>query len=379
MERIHIAAIFGTRPEAIKMAPLIRHLRQRSAFDVTVCVTGQHREMLDQVLQLFSIQPDVDLDVMSQGQGLAGITARVLEGLEPFFSRKRPNLVLVHGDTATTFAASLAAYYCRIPVGHVEAGLRTGNKYAPFPEEMNRCLTGILADLHFAPTRRAADHLLKEGKPEDSVFITGNTVIDAMQTTVRENFSHPVLEKIKEKRIIMVTAHRRENWGEPMIRMFRAIRRLLDRHADTAAVFPVHLNPAVQETARYCLGDHKRVHLIPPLEVDSFHNFIARSHLIFTDSGGVQEEAPSLGVPVLVMRETTERPEGVEAGTLRLVGTDENRLYEVGDRLLREKREYEQMARAANPYGDGRASTRIADAILYYFGRIPHPPVPFKL
>lgn len=379
MERIHVAAIFGTRPEAIKMAPLIRHLQEREAFQVTVAVTGQHREMLDQVLRLFEIQPDADLNIMTQEQGLTTLTARILEGLDKLFSVNRPDLVLVHGDTTTTFAAGLAAFYHRIPVGHVEAGLRTGNKYTPYPEEINRCLTGVLADLHFAPTRQAANHLMREGKPLDSIFITGNTVIDALKTTVQEEFFHPVLEKTKGKRLILLTAHRRESWGKPMIRMFRAIRRLVDRHTDTAVVFPVHLNPIVQETAHRFLGGHERIHLISPLDVSHFHNFIARSHLILTDSGGVQEEAPSLGVPVLVMRETTERPEGVEAGTLRVVGTGEQRLFEAGDLLLRERHEHERMARAANPYGDGLASRRIADSILYYFGKIEEPPPPFKL
>lgn len=379
MERVQVATVFGTRPEAIKMAPLIRHLQEHGAFDVKVYVTGQHRQMLDQVLRLFAIQPDADLNVMSKEQGLATVTARILEGLDLLFSRECPDLVLVHGDTVTTFAAGLAAYYHRISVGHVEAGLRSGDKYAPFPEEANRCLTGVLADLHFAPTRRAADALIVEGKAAESIFITGNTVIDAMKTTVTRNFSHPILEKIRGKRLLLVTAHRRENWGEPMTSMFRAIRRLVDRHPDTAVVCPVHLNPVIQAVARRLLGNHDRIHLIPPLDVVHFHNFMARSYLIFTDSGGVQEEAPSLGIPVLVMRERTERPEGVEAGTLQLVGTDESRLFEVGDRLLRERREYERMARAVNPFGDGQASARIADAILYHFGRSPVPPTPFQL
>lgn len=359
------------------MAPLIRHLQERDLFQVTVCVTGQHREMLDQVLQLFKIQPDVDLNVMTQGQGLTAVTSRILEGLDGLFNEQRPDLVLVHGDTTTTFAASLAAFYHRIPVGHVEAGLRTKKKYAPFPEEVNRCLTGVLADLHFAPTRQAADHLLQEGKPPDSIFVTGNTVIDALKTTVQEKFFHPVLDRIEGKRLILLTAHRRENWGDPMVRIFRAVRRLVDRHPDTAVIFPVHLNPTIQEAAHRLLGDHERIHLISPLDVAHFHNFIARSHLILTDSGGVQEEAPSLGVPVLVMRETTERPEGVEAGTLKVVGTDENRLFTAGDRLLRGQREHERMARAANPYGDGLASRRIANGILYYFGKREEPPAPF--
>lgn len=333
--------------------------------------------MLDQVLDVFQIAPDYDLNIMQQRQTLTGITVRALQGLEEVMMKEKPDLVLVHGDTSTTFVGSLAAFYQQIPVGHVEAGLRTGNKYSPFPEEMNRQLTGVLADLHFAPTDWSAENLRRENKIENNIYITGNTVIDAFKTTVQKEYQHPVLEKIGSKKMVLITAHRRENLGEPMERIFRAIRRLVDTHPEIAVVYPVHLNPVVKELAIKILGHHDRIHLIDPLDVIDFHNFEARAHLILSDSGGVQEEAPSFGVPVLVLRDTTERPEGIEAGTLKLVGTEEEEIYAQAHQLLSNKEAYEQMSRAANPYGDGQASERIAEAILYHFGQRKDRPIPF--
>ena len=380
MNRIKVMAIFGTRPEAIKMIPLIKVLKEnRRQFECIVCVSAQHREMLDQVLEIFEIIPDYDLDVMQKRQSLTGITMRVLEGLEKVMIKERPNLVLVHGDTTTTFAAGLAAFYQQIPIGHVEAGLRTWDKYSPYPEEMNRQLTDILADLYFAPTDWSAENLLKENKPESQIFITGNTVIDSFKTSVRRDYVHPVLNKIKDKKMVLLTSHRRENLGQPMERMFRAVRRLVEAHPEIAVVYPVHLNPTVQEPANKVLGNHDRIHLIPPLDVVDFHNFEARAFLILSDSGGVQEEAPSFGVPVLVLRDTTERPEGIKAGTLKLVGTEEEEIYRTAHLLLSDETEYMQMAKATNPYGDGRASERIAEAILYYFHKRKEPPEPFKI
>jgi len=379
MSRLKVMSIFGTRPEAIKMAPLVLELQKRpEQFESIVTVTAQHREMLDQVLQIFGIEPDYDLNIMKQKQTLAQITTRALEGLDEVMKEVKPDIVLVHGDTTTTFAASLAAFYNEIPVGHVEAGLRTWNKYSPFPEEINRQATGIIADLHFSPTIKSKQNLLNENKSEDTIFVTGNTAIDALQTTVSDDYSHEVLEKIGDRRLVLMTAHRRENLGENMDAMFRAIRRIADKHEDVEIVYPVHLNPLVQEAAKKWLGEHDRIHLIEPLEVIDFHNFVANAHLILTDSGGIQEEAPSLGVPVLVLRDTTERPEGIEAGTLRLVGTDEDVIFDAAHLLLSVESEHQKMVQASNPYGDGQASRRIADAILYYFKKSNDRPDEFK-
>ncbi|GAA0436317.1 UDP-N-acetylglucosamine 2-epimerase (non-hydrolyzing) [Lentibacillus halophilus] len=366
--RIKVMTIFGTRPEAIKMAPLVLELKKRDdVFDPIVAVTAQHREMLDQVLDIFGITPDVDLNIMSANQTLAQMTTRALEGLDTVMKETEPDMVLVHGDTTTTFAASLAAYYNQIALGHVEAGLRTWDKYSPYPEEMNRQLTGVMADLHFSPTDTSKQNLLDENKPADSIVVTGNTAIDALKTTVDPDYTSPVMDETDGRRLVLVTAHRRENLGRHMEQMFRAIKRLVDTHADIHVVYPVHLNPVVQETAASILGDDDRIKLMEPLDVVDFHNFAAKSHVIMTDSGGVQEEAPSLGVPVLVLRNTTERPEGLEAGTLKLAGTDEDAIFQMADELLRDGDVYEHMAKAANPYGDGDASVRIADAIAAYF------------
>lgn len=367
MKKIKVLVIFGTRPEAIKMAPLVQVLQQRKeCFECIVCVTAQHREMLDQVLSVFKIVPNYDLNIMKEKQTLVDIAVRALKGLEDVMIIEKPDLVLVHGDTSTTFLGSLAAFYQQIPVGHVEAGLRTWDKHSPFPEEMNRQLTGILADIHFAPTDWSANNLKRENKKEETIYITGNTVIDSFKTTVQKDYKHPILDIIADKRMVLVTSHRRENLGSPMEGIFRAIKRLVETHDEIAVVFPVHLNPLVQEAARKILGDNERIHLIEPLDVVDFHNFEARSSLILTDSGGLQEEAPSFGVPVLVMRNTTERPEGVEAGTLKLVGTDEEVIFNTAHELLIDKNSYDKMAKAINPYGDGFASERIADAIINF-------------
>ncbi|HEY4551608.1 MAG TPA: UDP-N-acetylglucosamine 2-epimerase (non-hydrolyzing) [Bacillaceae bacterium] len=379
-KRVKVMSIFGTRPEAIKMAPLVLELRNRpEEFESIVAVTAQHRQMLDQVLEIFDIQPDYDLNIMKDRQTLIDVTTRGLEGLDRVMKEAKPDIVLVHGDTSTTFVASLAALYNQIVVGHVEAGLRTWNKYSPFPEEMNRQLTGVIADLHFSPTEKSAKNLLDEGKKEETIFITGNTAIDALKTTVKKDYSHPVLEGLGEDRLILLTAHRRENLGEPMRNMFRAIKRIVTEQPGLQVVYPVHLNPVVREIADEILGNDPRIHLIEPLDVIDFHNFANRAHLILTDSGGVQEEAPSLGVPVLVLRDTTERPEGIEAGTLKLAGTDEETIYRLASGLLTNQREYEKMAQAANPYGDGDASSRIADAILYYYGKHKEKPETFMV
>lgn len=370
MEPIKVMTIFGTRPEAIKMAPLVLELQKHSdKIQSIVTVTAQHRQMLDQVLDIFDITPDYDLNIMKDRQTLIDITTRGLEGLDGVMKEAKPDIVLVHGDTTTTLIASLAALYNQIPIGHVEAGLRTWNKYSPFPEEMNRQITGVMADLHFAPTAKSADNLRKENKKEEAIFITGNTAIDALKTTVKETYSHPVLEKVGNSRLVLMTAHRRENLGEPMRNMFRAIKRLVDKYEDIQVVYPVHMNPVVRETAGEILGDDNRIHLIEPLDVIDFHNFASRSYLILTDSGGVQEEAPSLGVPVLVLRDTTERPEGIDAGTLKLAGTDEETIFTLADELLSDKEAHDKMARASNPYGDGHASERIVQAILNHFKR----------
>lgn len=369
-ERLKVMTIFGTRPEAIKMAPLVLELQKHpDKIESIVTVTAQHRQMLDQVLSIFGITPDFDLNIMKDRQTLIDITTRGLEGLDKVMKEAKPDIVLVHGDTTTTFIASLAAFYNQIPVGHVEAGLRTWDKYSPYPEEMNRQLTGVMADLHFSPTAKSATNLQKENKDESRIFITGNTAIDALKTTVKETYSHPVLEKLGNGRLVLMTAHRRENLGEPMRNMFRAIKRLVDKHEDVQVVYPVHMNPVVRETANDILGDHGRIHLIEPLDVIDFHNIAARSYLMLTDSGGVQEEAPSLGVPVLVLRDTTERPEGIEAGTLKLAGTDEETIFSLADELLSDKEAHDKMSKASNPYGDGRASERIVEAILQHFNK----------
>lgn len=376
---IKVMTIFGTRPEAIKMAPLVLELKKRpEEFQAIVTVTAQHREMLDQVLSIFDIQPDYDLNIMKDRQTLMDVTTRGLEGLDDVMKKVKPDIVLVHGDTTTTFIAGLAAFYNQIQVGHVEAGLRTWNKYSPYPEEMNRQLTGVLADLHFAPTDKSAANLQAENKKEERIFVTGNTAIDALKTTVKETYEHEVLTKLGDDRLILLTAHRRENLGEPMKNMFRAVKRIVDEHENVQVVYPVHLNPVVRETANDILGNDPRIHLIEPLDVIDFHNFAERAHIILTDSGGVQEEAPSLGVPVLVLRDTTERPEGIEAGTLKLAGTEEETIYTLAKELLIDEDVYKQMSQASNPYGDGLASKRICDAISYYFNRRENKPEAFN-
>ncbi|MEK5059561.1 non-hydrolyzing UDP-N-acetylglucosamine 2-epimerase [Paenibacillus shunpengii] len=378
MSKIKVMTVFGVRPEAIKMAPLILELeRHPDEIESIVCVTAQHRQMLDQVLEVFNITPDYDLDVMKDRQTLNEITVRVLQGLEPVLQEAKPDIVLVHGDTLTTFLASYAAFLQQIKVGHVEAGLRTWNKLSPFPEEMNRQLTGVLADLHFAPTDMSANNLLRENKPESSVYVTGNTVTDVFQYTVRDDYTHPVLEFAEGKRLILMTAHRRESQGEPHRNIFRAVKRIADEFEDVAIVYPVHLSPAVKEPAYEILGGHPRIKLIDPLDVVDFHNIYPHTHLILTDSGGMQEEAPSYGVPVLVLRDTTERPEGVEAGTLELVGTNEEQVYSRTKALLTDSELYASMSEAANPFGDGRASERIVSAILHHFGKKEERPEQF--
>ncbi len=364
MRKIKVMSVFGTRPETIKMAPLVKELKNREEFESVVCVTAQHRQMLDQVLSAFSIHPEYDLDIMKQGQTLSDITARVLQGLEKVIGEEKPDMVLVHGDTTTTFAGALAAYYARTAIGHVEAGLRTHDKYSPYPEEMNRQFVGCMADLHFAPTELSRQNLLSEGKHPETIVITGNTAIDALSTTVREDYSDELLDWANGSRLLVLTAHRRENLGEPMHRMFRAIRRIIEEFPDVKMVYPVHLNPLVQKAAEEELGGCDRVRLVSPLEVVEFHNLLARSYLILTDSGGIQEEAPSLGKPVIVLRDTTERPEGIKAGTLKLAGTEEETIYSMIRELLTDRQEYDRMSHASNPYGDGMASRRIADAIV---------------
>jgi UDP-N-acetylglucosamine 2-epimerase (non-hydrolysing) len=377
--RIKVMTIFGTRPEAIKMAPLVLELQKHNEqIESIVTVTAQHREMLDQVMNIFNITPDYDLNIMKDRQTLVGVTTRALEGLNDVMSKVKPDIVLVHGDTTTTFVASLAGFYNQIAIGHVEAGLRTWNKYSPFPEEMNRQLTGVMADLHFSPTSQAEQSLLSENKKGESIFVTGNTAIDALKTTVKDDYQSDVLERLGDDRLILMTAHRRENLGEPMRNMFRAIKRLVEEHEDVQVVYPVHLNPAVREVADEVLGNDPRIHLIEPLDVVDFHNFASRAYMILTDSGGVQEEAPSLGVPVLVLRDTTERPEGIEAGTLKLAGTDEENIYSLAKELLTDKDEYEKMSKASNPYGDGKASERIVEAILYHFNKKNERPENFR-
>ncbi len=358
-----VMLVFGTRPEAIKMCPLVNKLKTRKNFNTVVCVTGQHRQMLDQVLEAFSVTPDYDLSIMKEKQTLFDITTNILNSISKVLDEVKPDIVLVHGDTSTTFAAALACFYKQIPVGHVEAGLRTYNIYSPYPEEFNRQAVGIIAKYNFSPTDLSKQNLLKEGKNPESIYVTGNTAIDALKTTVRENYMHPELEWAIGSRLIVITAHRRENLGKPMHNMFRAIRRIMDEHPDVKAIYPIHMNPVVREAAAQELGGCDRIHIIEPLEVLDFHNFLARSYLILTDSGGIQEEAPSLGKPVLVMRDTTERPEGITAGTLKLVGTDEQIIYDNFKLLLEDKEAYDAMAFASNPYGDGFACKRIADIL----------------
>lgn len=358
-----IMVVFGTRPEAIKMCPLVKELKSRKKLETIVCVTGQHRQMLDQVLHVFDINPDYDLSIMKDKQTLFDVTQNILEKTKELLEEVKPNVVLVHGDTSTTFVTALAAFYLQIPIGHVEAGLRTYDIYSPFPEEFNRQATGIIAKYHFAPTELSKQNLLNERKKESDIYVTGNTAIDALKTTVRDNYTHDVLDWVGDSKLIMLTAHRRENLGEPLKNMFRAIKRIVDEHEDIKVIYPIHMNPLVRATANEILSNSDRIKIIEPLDVLDFHNFLNKAYLILTDSGGIQEEAPSLRKPVLVMRDNTERPEGVEAGTLKLVGTDENVIYESFKQLLINKEEYDKMSKASNPYGDGFASKKIADIL----------------
>lgn len=358
-----VLLVFGTRPEAIKMCPLVNELKARSSVQTIVCVTGQHRQMLEQVLQVFNVNPDYNLSIMKDRQTLFDVTTNILNSIKDILETERPDVVLVHGDTSTTFVTALACFYLQIPIGHVEAGLRTYNIYSPYPEEFNRQAVGIISQYNFAPTELSKHNLLKEGKRPETIYVTGNTAIDALKTTVRDNYTHPELEWAKGSRLITITAHRRENLGEPMRNMFRAIRRVINEYDDVKAIYPIHMNPAVREVADSILGNDDRIHIIEPLDVLDFHNFLARSYIILTDSGGIQEEAPSLGKPVLVMRDTTERPEGVKAGTLKLVGTNEETNYRSFKLLLDNKEQYAKMSNASNPYGDGFASKRIADIL----------------
>ena len=358
-----VMLVFGTRPEAIKMCPLVNELKTRKGIETIVCVTGQHRQMLDQVLEAFQVEPDYDLSIMKDRQTLFDVTTNILNRIKAVLEEVQPDVVLVHGDTSTTFVTALACFYLQIPVGHVEAGLRTYNIYSPYPEEFNRQAVSIISAYNFAPTELSKENLLREGKNPDTIYVTGNTAIDALKTTVREDYTRPDLEWAKGSRLIMITAHRRENLGEPMKHMFRAIRRVCDEHPDIKAIYPIHMNPVVREIADSILGDDERIRIIEPLDVLDFHNFLSRSYLILTDSGGIQEEAPSLGKPVLVMRDTTERPEGIKAGTLKLVGTDEEVIYQNFKQLLEDEEAYRAMSTASNPYGDGFACKRIADIL----------------
>lgn len=358
-----VMLVFGTRPEAIKMCPLVNELKTRKDIQTIVCVTGQHKEMLTQVLEEFDVIPDFDLSIMKKQQTLFDVTTAILDKIKPILEREEPDIVLVHGDTSTTFATALACYYLQIKVGHVEAGLRTHNIYSPFPEEFNRQAVSIISEYNFTPTELSRRNLLEEGRDPKSIFVTGNTVIDALKTTIDKNYTHPELQWAEGSRLILITAHRRENLGEPMKNMFRAIRRVMDEHDDVKAIYPIHMNPAIRSIADEILGDDDRIHIIPPLDVLDFHNFTSHSYLILTDSGGIQEEAPSMGKPVLVMRDTTERPEGITAGTLKLVGTDEETIYNEFNRLLSDSEEYEAMSQASNPYGDGTACKQIADIL----------------
>lgn len=365
---IKVISIFGTRPEAIKMAPLVKELEKRKEIESIVVVTAQHRQMLDSVLETFNIKPDYDLNIMKQGQTLGDITTRALTGLEEVIKKEKPDIVLVHGDTTTTFAGALAAFYNGTSIGHVEAGLRTYDKYSPYPEEMNRQMVDCMTDMYFAPTLMSKENLLKEGKDESKIYVTGNTAIDAMATTVDENYTHPELKWIKpNEKMILLTAHRRENLGKPMRNIFKAVKKITDEFNDVKVIYPIHLNQKVREIANEIFDGDDKVHLIEPLEVFDFHNFQNKSYIILTDSGGIQEEAPSLGKPVLVLRDTTERPEGIKAGTLKLVGTDEETIYNETKKLLTNKKEYEKMSKASNPYGDGHASEKIVDAIIEKF------------
>lgn len=373
-----IMTIFGTRPEAIKMAPLVKALEKDAELEPVVVVTAQHREMLDSVLNTFDITPCHDLNIMKSGQTLSDITSKSMVLLEEVIKKESPDMVLVHGDTVTTFSGSLAAFYNQLPIGHVEAGLRSYDKYSPFPEEMNRQMVGVMADLHFAPTFNAAKNLLDEGKLSNNVVITGNTAIDAMNYTINDNYTSQIIDKHRNKKFILLTAHRRENIGQPMINVFKAVKKLIDQYEDLALVYPVHMNPRVRELAEAYLGHHDRIELIEPLDVIDFHNFAKHAYLIMTDSGGIQEEAPSLHKPVLVLRDSTERPEGVEAGTLRVIGTNEDSVYEETKRLLDDKQLYKHMSEANNPYGDGNASNRIVNHIKYYFGLISDKPNHFE-
>lgn len=359
----NIMVVFGTRPEAIKMCPLVNELKSRKNLKISVCVTGQHRQMLDQVLTIFHVKPDYDLSIMKENQTLFDITAGILTGIQAVLEEAQPDVVLVHGDTSTAFVTALACFYLQIPVGHVEAGLRTYNLNSPYPEEFNRQAVSIISQYNFAPTEQSRQNLLREGKLPETIFVTGNTAIDALKTTVRQDYTHPELQWAEGSRLILITAHRRENLGKPMESMFRAIRRVLEEHPDVKAIYPIHMNPVVRQTAEKIFGGDQRIHIIEPLDVLDFHNFIARSHLILTDSGGIQEEAPSLGKPVLVMRNTTERPEGIEAGTLMLVGTEEEVIYRNFKELLENRDTYQRMSNASNPYGDGFACKRIADIL----------------
>lgn len=370
MKKLKVMVVFGTRPEAIKMAPLVLELQKHSdCIETITVVTAQHRQMLDQVLETFLIEPNYDLDIMGKNQSLLDITAKILQKFDPIVKKELPDMILVHGDTTTTFVASLVAFYNQVRIGHVEAGLRTFDKYSPFPEEMNRQMTDNLADLYFAPTSESKENLLKENHPESAIIITGNTAIDALKLTVQSDYYHEVLDQLDPlKKLVLVTMHRRENQGQPMRNVFTALREMVDLHSELEVVYPVHLSPAVQEAAKDILSDHERIHLIEPLDVLDFHNLASRSYFIMTDSGGVQEEAPSLGKPVLVLRDTTERPEGVRAGTLKLVGTDPNRVKEAMTALLTDEKLYRDMSQAPNPYGDGKASERIVQAIQHYFG-----------
>lgn len=359
-----IMLVFGTRPEAIKMAPLVKELENRPNLKTIVCVTGQHREMLEQVLNIFQITPDYDLNIMKTEQDLFDVTEAILKGMKGVLNKEKPNLVLVHGDTSTTFSTALACFYLKIPVGHVEAGLRTYNIFSPYPEEFNREAVSIIAKYNFAPTKMARQNLINEGKNAENIYVTGNTAIDALKTTVSKNYRNKELEWVGKNKLVLLTAHRRENLGQPMYSMFKAIKRIVDETPDIRVIYPIHMNPVVRKIARDVFGDDNRIHIIEPLNVIDFHNFMARAFLILTDSGGIQEEAPSLGKPVLVLRDTTERPEGIKAGTLKLVGTDEERIYKEFKKLLDDKEEYEKMSRACNPYGDGNACKRIADIII---------------
>lgn len=358
-----VMLVFGTRPEAIKMCPLVKELKTRKNIETVVCVTGQHRQMLDQVLDAFKVKPDYDLSIMKERQTLFDVTTNILNRIKEVLEKENPDVVLVHGDTSTTFVTALACFYLQIPVGHVEAGLRTYDIYSPYPEEFNRQAVSIIAKYNFAPTELSKNNLLKEGKNPETIYVTGNTAIDALKTTVTDDYKNPELEWAKGSKLVLLTAHRRENLGEPLRHMFKAIRKIVDEHPEVKVIYPIHMNPAVRETANEILGDDDRIRIIEPLEVIDFHNFMAQSYMILTDSGGIQEEAPSLGKPVLVMRDTTERPEGIKAGTLKLVGTNEETIYNEFKKLLTDEEEYKKMSTASNPYGDGNACKRIADIL----------------